>query len=579
MTDEIELLRRFRGELPEPSTDAWVRARAAIAAAAAEQDEPSIRPVSASGVSPDGDRRRSASGHRSRSRVLRRPRSIVLMSVAASVGLVAGLLVTFLPAAPGPSLPVHTPWQAARALPASRAQAIVHAPAGAWRLAGYITSEGWQRDTTGPEPGNLTCPTALTCYVTGDNATSSSGPADYDTLYVSNDGAQSWSALPVPSGVVFTTALACPSAESCAGGATYDGEPVLVTTTDGGHSFTINSLPGGEGQLYNLVCPSSSFCAGLVATTADPNGTPIDATFLSTSDGGMSFRDSSFPPAESMESLACATATDCVAVGTSDRLGVNDSTAGVVVSTTDGGTDWSSGAFPAGFGIYYLLSRIACADAEHCFVIGNIAIKNPNPPQCSKMKQFLNPPISPTTTTEVPTPSTVPSSAVQAIARKAAAAAAEAAAEEAKNGVVGCSYSITTVSDIAASSDGGFTWVPEALPANAPQPFLSDIACPSDEDCFVAGSADIPQSFGHNGSNGGSAIVLVTHDGGASWSRVTFAVPSSVPSGMQVDAFMAIGDIQCPQVNDCTGLGVSDQGSQTTPVYTSAASLPPKSTS
>jgi hypothetical protein len=49
-----------------------------------------------------------------------------------------------------------------------------------------------------------------------------------------------------------------------------------------------------------------------------------------------------------------------------------------------------------------------------------------------------------------------------------------------------------------------------------------------------------------------------------------------MPSGMQVDAFMAIGDIQCPQVNDCTGLGVSDQGSQTTPVYTSAASLPPQ---
>src|ERR1039458_4316481 len=92
----------------------------------------------------------------------------------------------------------------------------------------------------------------------------------------------------------------------------------------------------------------------------------------------------------------------------------------------------------------------------------------------------------------------VPSSAVQAIARKEAAAAAAAAAQEARNGVISCSNSVTTVSDIAASSDGGFTWVPEALPANAPQPSLSDIACPSDEDCFVAGSADIPQSFGHN---------------------------------------------------------------------------------
>lgn len=37
MSDEIELLRSFRRELPGPSTDAWVRARAAVAAAAAEE--------------------------------------------------------------------------------------------------------------------------------------------------------------------------------------------------------------------------------------------------------------------------------------------------------------------------------------------------------------------------------------------------------------------------------------------------------------------------------------------------------------------------------------------------------------
>ena len=36
MSDEIELLRRFRDETPGPSTDAWNRARTAVAAAAAE---------------------------------------------------------------------------------------------------------------------------------------------------------------------------------------------------------------------------------------------------------------------------------------------------------------------------------------------------------------------------------------------------------------------------------------------------------------------------------------------------------------------------------------------------------------
>ena len=64
-------------------------------------------------------------------------------------------------------------------------------------------------------------------------------------------------------------------------------------------------------------------------------------------------------------------------------------------------------------------------------------------------------------------------------------------------------------------------------------------------------------------------MVLITHDGGTSWSRVTFATPAHIPHGVQIDAFLAVGDIQCPQLNACVALGASDQGSKTTPVYTS----------
>lgn len=39
MTDEIEVLRLFRDEMPGPSTDAWTRARSAIAAARAEEEQ------------------------------------------------------------------------------------------------------------------------------------------------------------------------------------------------------------------------------------------------------------------------------------------------------------------------------------------------------------------------------------------------------------------------------------------------------------------------------------------------------------------------------------------------------------
>jgi hypothetical protein len=66
-------------------------------------------------------------------------------------------------------------------------------------------------------------------------------------------------------------------------------------------------------------------------------------------------------------------------------------------------------------------------------------------------------------------------------------------------------------------------------------------------------------------------MILVTKDAGAHWSRTTFAAPARVPPGMQIDAFMDIGGIQCPQVNVCVALGVLDQGSRSTPVYTDGA--------
>jgi hypothetical protein len=43
--DEIDLLRLFRDDMPGPSTDAWVRARAAVAAARSEESPPGPQPA------------------------------------------------------------------------------------------------------------------------------------------------------------------------------------------------------------------------------------------------------------------------------------------------------------------------------------------------------------------------------------------------------------------------------------------------------------------------------------------------------------------------------------------------------
>ena len=118
------------------------------------------------------------------------------------------------------------------------------------------------------------------------------------------------------------------------------------------------------------------------------------------------------------------------------------------------------------------------------------------------------------------------------------------------------------------SADGGRTWTERPLPSDIPQPDLSQISCPTDSTCYASGGEAIAQRFPGGSSNGGSAMILATSDAGLNWSRIRFPVPAHVPAGMQIDSFMDVGGIQCPAVNACVALGLSDQGSRSTPVYT-----------
>ena len=86
--NELDLLERFRDDVPEPSTDAWLRARAAIAAA---QDEESTEPA------PLSTRRGS-----------RRRATVAVGGVAFAVAaIVVTLLFTAPPARPPAARPTH----------------------------------------------------------------------------------------------------------------------------------------------------------------------------------------------------------------------------------------------------------------------------------------------------------------------------------------------------------------------------------------------------------------------------------------------------------------------------------------
>jgi len=187
---------------------------------------------------------------------------------------------------------------------------------------------------------------------------------------------------------------------------------------------------------------------------------------------------------------------------------------GVLLTSDDGGLAWQRHAWPKAYGPG-VFPDVTCADASHCTMIGFIE----------------------------------------------------------HNGTEGNQTSYTSGKDavqytvIAFSSDGGVSWTASTLPHTIPYPMMDALTCPTAQTCYAAGSDLIAQRIGHT-YNEGSSVVAVTNDAGRTWQRVTFAVPAKVPGGMQGDSFMDIGQIQCPQPDACVAIGVSDQGSTSTPIYT-----------
>jgi hypothetical protein len=502
MPTEIDLLRLFRDETPGPDDAAWERARSAIAVI----EEPT----------PIGRRHR------------RRRRIVIATAVAIAAGVAAGFLAGALQGPPSLAKPLVSAWQPARPLPS--APTGLRVPADSWRLLSYLTPQGWQESTSGPEPGELTCATALTCYIEGDNASSPSGPADMNAFYASGDGARTWSVLPVPAGVTFTSALACATRSDCAAGGLYYGhQPVYLSTTSGGHSWTVAPMPERAGRIVELACASATSCRGLTQTSSQGPYLNFEQVrpgikLVTTTDGGKHLTLTPFPSGTAIQSLSCPTSTHCVAYGLylapgpDDKTGP-DPTRGVMLVSDDAGATWRPGAMPADVG-GGAFPQVTCVDASRCMMIGFVMGPGPQGGSTSVSKSGK--------ITE-----TVPDQ-----------------------------YSV-----VGFSADGGLTWTVRRLPASIPAPELDALACPTASLCYAAGSAAIPQRIG-NTYNGGSSIVVVTHNAGRTWQRVSFAVPARVPTGMQGDSFMDIGQIQCPLPDACVALGVSDQGSKSTPVYT-----------
>jgi hypothetical protein len=497
-------------------------------------------------------------------------------SSRAWIGVVAAAVVAAAIAVPivvtsggGLVHPVTTHYEAGGAFVPPSKSSKPHTATGHWQLvtALKVLNGSWQQNTLGPPPGLLTCAPGGVCYVmSGKYASASAATPLSESLYVSDDLGLQWSVLPMPDGFDLSTPLSCPQTLICAVGGTLHGQPVLLDTVDGGHQWTLTPLTGVSGVLLDLVCSSATSCSGIVGPSSlgigggnfRPN-TNLNESFVTTSDGGLQWTSRALPADDAVMNLSCPDAAHCVMAGFENN-GDTLTPPSFVMVTSDGGVTWSDASFPTGFTVR-IPNGMSCADDLHCVVLGTIPAPVANPPQCSSVP---GPPATPKGT---PPTTQVLSPSVKQIADAEGQLATEANEQEGANGYgFECSPSGTQLlSDIAVTSDGGHTWTPESLPSDVPDPQLVDISCPTAAVCWVSGSESIGITVG-NAHDAGSSMLLGTTDGGTTWSKVTFSVPTGAPN-FAGQEYLSMGSISCLSSDACVALGAGAQSSPTAPVY------------
>jgi photosystem II stability/assembly factor-like uncharacterized protein len=461
---------------------------------------------------------RSGSTHSTRQRVA------TLVTVAATVVVLATALTIALGGSSSNSkvsLPVGarvTPWHAARKLPVALHPATSTGSVG-WQLVSLVANQGWQVDTSGAPPSELTCPAVSICYGLSVRYASPKAGAKPGSvsLYTSSDLGSTWSVLPMPSGFLPISNLSCTVEGVCGVGGTEKSRPAFALTIDGGHQWGVVSMPGTD-LLRAVDCQSATICIGVLREGGIGGRS---SSIVRTSDGGATWASPTGRVSGLLLALSCSAAQECVAVGATPSPGMFDDT-GLALRSDDGGVSWTQATLPSGFGFSRFTTAVSCASAGFCMALGATSI--PNPTLCQGPNGDPPP------------------------------------------GFDYCSTSPTTeVSAVVTSSDGGNTWRLRPLPSNVPMPQLFSVSCAGTSVCWAAGQESVPQVIG-NVHDDGSPVMVGTTDGGATWTKSTFVIPANAPNYLGQE-YLAISDISCPTASECVASGAGAQSAPSTPIY------------
>ncbi len=153
---------------------------------------------------------------------------------------------------------------------------------------------------------SITCPSPTECFGGGDNSFSSG------TIIGSTNAGSTWNTETIPSGISFIGSIICPSTTECfATGTNSSSAGIILSTTDSGATWTSVALPIGD-LVSSITCPSTTECFASISYTDSSGG--LTYTLVGTTDSGSTWTIET-PASATPYSLACPTATECLAVG------------------------------------------------------------------------------------------------------------------------------------------------------------------------------------------------------------------------------------------------------------------------